>query len=480
MNNKFFLTTSIPYVNADPHIGMALELVQADVIARHHREQGDDTYYLNGTDENSLKNVLAAKEAGQEVSMFVDKKVATFKNLNTALKISNDAFIRTTEKRHFDGAQKLWSACKPEDIYKKSYEGLYCVGCEAFYTEDELVDGKCSEHNQPLEKVQEENYFFKLSNYQKELEQLIESDTYKVLPETRKNEVLSFIKSGLQDFSISRSKERAHGWGVPVPGDDSQVMYVWFDALSNYFTALDYATDGELYKKYWPADLHYIGKGIIRFHAVYWPAMLLSAGIKLPKSLFVHGYLTKDGKKISKSTGNVVDPFELVEKYGVDATRYYLLRYVHPVQDSDFTFENFEKNYTADLVNGLGNLCARVAGLVEQNNVELETSSKPVDKNLNAKVDTAVDNFQFDTALKLIWAKISEVDSYIDQHQPWALAKDGKKDELKEVLQFARDRIIEVAEVLAIFLPGKAERITSQFSSATIKKDKPLFPRLTK
>ena len=293
MKNKFYITTAIDYVNAKPHIGHAVEKVQTDVLARWHRDiLKDETYFLTGSDENSLKNVQAAKKAGKPVEDFVAENVVYFQDLKEMLNLSNDQFIRTTEKKHFEGVQKIWSAFKKEDIYKKFYKGFYCVGCEEFKTEKDLIDGKCPEHLSVPELVEEENYFFKLSNYQKKLEELISQDIIQVAPGFRKNEVLSFVKQGLEDFSISRSVKRAENWGVPVPGDDSQIMYVWVDALSNYVTALDYAHDGELYRKFWEGDgerVHVIGKGILRFHSIYWPAMLLSAGLPVP---------TKDRKSV--------------------------------------------------------------------------------------------------------------------------------------------------------------------------------------
>ena len=338
---RFYISTAIPYVNGSPHIGHALEMIQTDAIARFRRFQlgTDQVFALTGSDENSLKNVRAAEEAGEDVDFFVEEHANEFRGLIAILGCSFDDFIRTREDRHMKGAQKLWSACKPEDVYTKMYRGLYCVGCEAFYTEKEVPDGACPEHKKPLEIVEEENYFFKLSNYQTQLETLIANDTVRIVPETRKNELVNFIRQGLEDFSISRSQERARHWGVPVPGDDTQVMYVWFDALSNYITALGYADDAELYKKFWvenDARVHVIGKGILRFHAVYWPAMLLSAGIPLPHELFVHGYITVEGEKISKSLGNVIHPKDLVDTYGTDAVRYFLLREIPPHGDGAY------------------------------------------------------------------------------------------------------------------------------------------------
>ncbi|MDX9892857.1 MAG: methionine--tRNA ligase [Patescibacteria group bacterium] len=475
MSNKFYITTAIPYVNANPHIGFALELVQTDAVARWHRQQGDEVFFLTGADENSLKNVQAAEKEGISTRELVDKNTQRFIDLTNTLNISNDDFIRTVSDKHFAGAQKLWSTCKPEDIYKKTYKGLYCVGCEQFYTEKELIDGKCPEHQKEPEVVEEENYFFKLSNYQSKLEKLIESDEYRVVPESRKNEVLSFVRMGLEDFSISRSQARAKNWGVPVPGDESQVMYVWFDALSNYITALGYDQTGEEFKKFWPADVHVIGKGIIRFHAVYWPAMLMSAGVELPKNLFVHGYINIDGGKMSKSLGNVIDPFVLVEKYGVEPVRYYLLRYVHPVLDSDFSTKQFEQAYTADLANGLGNLVNRVAGLIEQNDIVIKLDK---DRDANDEFDQLMAGFLFDQALKYIWDKIAQVDGLISETKPWELAKTSQTEKLTEILNQAANSVYHISWLLKPFLPETAEKIEQIFTAEKIIKGTPLFPRL--
>ena len=372
MKKKFYVTTSIPYVNAAPHIGHALEFVQADVIARYHRLLNQDVHFLSGTDDNALKNVQAAEEKKIPIVEFVKENSGKFYQLKSGLNLSFDDFIGTSEKRHFEGAQAFWQACKKEDIYKKKYRGLYCVGCETFYTAKDLVGGKCPEHKTKPEVVEEENYFFRLSKYQDWLENLIASDQLKIIPETRKNEVLSFIHRGLEDFSISRSKKRAHGWGIPVPGNPEQIIYVWFDALANYITALDWQNNKKLYQKYWPADVHVIGKGIIRFHAVYWPVMLKSAGIDLPKQEFVHGYVTTEGQKISKSLGNVIDPFDLVKKYSIDPVRYYLLREIPAYSDGDFSERRFKEIYNADLANGLGNLVARVVAIASRVNYKLQ------------------------------------------------------------------------------------------------------------
>src|SRR3989338_11271203 len=409
---KFYITTAIPYVNDGPHIGHALEFVQADVLARYHRGRGEETLLLSGSDDNALKNVQAAEKVGKSPQEFVDGNAAIFKDLLQKLNVEVGAFQRgSDQKRHYPASQKLWKLCAAaEDIYKKKYEGLYCVGCEMFYVADELnALGECFEHpGRKLDMVSEENYFFRLSKYQNKLIDLIQGGQLRIFPESRKNEVLSFLKRPLEDISISRSNARAKSWGVPVPGDDSQRMYVWFDALNIYQSGIGFGIDKERYKKWWPADVHVIGKGITRFHAVYWPAFLLSAKLPLLKSLFVHGYVTMEGQKMSKSLGNVIDPFELVEKYGTDAVRYFFLREIPPTEDGDFSYEKFEARYNADLASGLGNLVARVITLATrisnfQFPISNEFSNPQFSKLLQEtrqKVDDALGKFEFTIALE--------------------------------------------------------------------------------
>jgi len=487
--NKFFVSTAIDYVNAQPHIGHALEKVEADVLARYHRTLGDEVYFLSGTDENSLKNVRAAEEENMNTKELVDKNSEKFYDLKEALSLSFDDFIRTTEERHVQGAKKLWRACE-KDIYKKKYKGLYCVGCEEFYKESELEDGLCPEHKVKPELVEEENYFFKLSKYEDKLKQVIEKDEIKIVPGTRKNEVLSFIEEGLEDICVSRSSERARGWGIEVPDDSSQVMWTWFDALSNYINALGYKEEGKKFQQWWKDNeniTHVIGKGILRFHAVYWPAILLSAGISPPKTIFVHGYITVNGEKMSKSLGNVIDPFELVEKHGADPVRYYLLREIPPTKDGDFTLKRFEERYNSDLASGLGNLVSRVLTIAQK----IEIEEKPP-KELNSEIKKtekeykeAIQEFKFNQALESIWKLIGACDKYIQEKKPWEL-EEG--EELNTVLSNVLHGLGSIAHLLFPFMPETSKKITDQLGIdfnqkrpwhfKPSKNKKPLFPRL--
>jgi len=481
---KFYITTAIPYVNARPHIGHALEFVQADTIARFHRQKGEEVLLLSGSDENALKNVQAAEQAGVPVRQFIDENAVFFQKLAEALGVQLDVFQKGSKKDHYASSQKLWELCqRAGDIYKKAYEGLYCLGCETFYAQEDLNEkGECIEHlGRALERVSEENYFFKLSKYQSRLRELIESDELRVVPQARKNEVLSFLKRPLQDISISRSNERAKNWGVPVPGDDSQRMYVWFDALNIYQSGIGFGLDlpaqaGEnTYKKWWPADVHVIGKGIIRFHAVYWPAFLLSAGLPLPRSIFVHGYITVDGQKMSKTLGNVVDPFSLVEKYRTDAVRYFLLREIPPFEDGDFSYEKFEARYNADLAAGVGNLVSRVLALAEKSNPPAGGQNTKLQAILNEtkrKVDKNLEEFRFSDALIAIWEIVHFCDKYIDEKKPWA-----ESPERVEVVGDLLGAIAVIGELLQPLLPETSEKIAQQLR-AEADGVHPLFPRL--
>lgn len=501
--NKFYITNAIPYVNGKLHVGHTLEFIQSDTIARYHRALNEDVLYLCGADENALKNVQSALEQGENVQQFVDKNAASFLKLSQKLACSFDVFQKTSAKEHHLASQKLWELCaKNGDIYKKSYQGLYCVGCEEFKTPEELNDeGKCPEHPlKNLETVEEENYFFRLSKYQNELLQIIESNQYQIIPEFRKNEIVAFIKSGLKDFSISRSNQRAKNWGIPVPSDPTQRIYVWFDALNVYQSGIGFGADersdgarlrdevkdkrgssgitGETftekdYQYWWPADLHVIGKGIIRFHAVYWPAMLLSAGLKLPKKLFVHEYFTVNGQKIGKSSGNAIDPLFIVDQYGTDALRYYCLAKFSPFTDGDFSEETLKEVYNADLANGLGNLVARIAKLCALNKTDLSQKEK---LEFFPQVKEALDQYLFNEALQFIWSQIRLLDQKINQEEPWKIKEQAK---LASFLQETVFEIRKIAFNLTPFLPQTAEEILTRFKGPEVLIKSSLFARLS-
>ena len=479
MSEKFYVTAAIPYVNGDPHIGHALEFVQADTIHRYHKLLNQETAFLCGSDENGLKMVQAAGKKNLTVTALCDQNAAKFQDLFQKLNTSLTIFQRASSESHKIGSQKLWQLCaKNDDIYKNKYAGLYCVGCETFYKESDLIDGKCPEHLTIPEMVEEENYFFRLSKYQKQLIELIENDKLKIVPQTRKNEILSFLKNPLEDFSISRSQKRAQGWGIPVPEDPNQIIYIWFDALNVYQTGIGFGTDNKQYQKWWPADVHVIGKGIIRFHAVYWPAILMSAGLPLPKSILVHGYIISGGQKMSKSLGNVIDPFTEIEKYGAEAVRYYLLSAILPCEDGDYNKTSFEQKYNADLANGLGNLVARVAKLCEKSGINFETSKTEFKDTLaEHHYHKYLAQFRFNEALNVIWEKIKKLDQKINTEAPWKLIKENSPH-LKTALTFYVNEVRTIACLLAPFLPETAAKITAQFQGQKIKSEVPLFPRV--
>lgn len=514
--SSYYITTSIPYVNGRPHIGFALEAVQTDTLARHHRLIGDDTRFLSGTDENALTVVQAAELAGEDVAVMVEEHAEAFRAIQDPLEVRYDDFIRTaTDPRHWPGAQKLWRKCaEAGDIYKRHYQGQYCINCERFYREEELIDGKCPIHGTVPERVDEENYFFRLSNYQDQLKELITSNTLLVQPEHRREEMLSFIDSGLEDFSISRRALRGHGWGVPVPDDPDQVMYVWVDALSNYITALDYATDGELYERYWKQGdqrVHIVGKDIIRFHVVYWPAILLSAGEPTPTTINVHEFLMSDGEKMSKTRGNTVDPLELVEMYGNDAVRYWLLREMPRTSDGNFTHDRLIGRYNEDLANDLGNLVNRSVGMLQRyRDGVVPTIGRDdvgllhgVAQGIPERIDAALDFFDFRTALAATWELVTTANKYIDDEKPWVVAKAAKngEPEADARLDIILADLVETIRLLAVhltpFIPLGAERIAAQvgfsledagavtgrdwtdaLAGRTLPKAQPIFPRI--
>jgi len=468
MSKNYYVTTTLPYVNASPHIGFALEIVQADCLARYHRLTGDNVLFNFGTDEHGLKIYRKAIEAKKDPQKFVDEYAKKFDSLKKSLNLTYDNFIRTSDPNHIASAQKFWELCLANgDIYKKKYKVKYCVGCELEKTDSELINGKCEFHpNQNLETIEEENYFFRFSKYQKVLLKLYEDRPDFVVPSHRLKEIKSFVENGLNDFSISRLKEKLP-WGVPVPNDPEQVMYVWFDALINYISTLGWPENDKKFKKYWPG-VQIAGKDNLRQQSAIWQAMLASGKLPYSKQIFIHGFITINGERISKSLGNVVDPVDLSDKYGTDALRYFLLAKIHPFEDSDFSIEKFESAYNADLANGLGNLVARVAKLCETSG--LKFSHKARHKNIYPKY---LDRYRFDQAAEAIWGKIGKLDKYINDRKLWKLS--GEK--LKTSLTFAVNEINEIAADLKPFLPGTAEKIEKQFGGPKIKSDKPLFPR---
>lgn len=475
MREKFYITTAIDYINAPPHLGHALEKVQTDAIARYQRLLNKEVYFLTGTDEHGIKIVRSSRDAGKNIENFVDENFKKFEQLAVKLNISNDDFIRTSnKKRHWPGAQLLWKKLiEAGDIYKGKYSGYYCVGCEAYVTEKDLIGGKCPYHYKEPEKIEEENYFFKLSRYADEIKKKIESGELKILPESRKNEVLAIIKNGIEDTSFSRPAEKLGGWGVPVPDDDSQLIYVWCDALANYISALGYGSGNENnFEKFWPADLHVIGKDILRFHALIWPAMLMSAKLPLPKALFVHGFILSGGKRMSKTLGNIINPFDLINEYGADAVRYYLLREIMPFEDGDITEEKFKEAYNANLANGLGNLTARIMKMSEQyldsENVKMKSEKLPDDyKDL-------MDNFELSKAMDLVWQKISELDLKIQETQPFKLIKEDE-EKAKKILRELIAGLRDIALMLKPFLPDASEKIIGAIEAN--KMPEPLFLR---
>lgn len=496
--SKFYITTAIPYPNGKPHIGFGLEIVQADVLARYHRALGNAVWFLTGVDEHGLKVYRNAQQEGVGFKDYVDRNSAEFAKLKEVLNISYDDFIRTTDRvRHWPGAQELWRACA-EDIYSKKYEGLYCIGCEAFVNKKDLVDGECPEHHSKPEIVKEKNYFFKLTKYKKEITKLIESDELKIVPAGRKHEILNLLKDS-EDFSVSRPVEKI-SWGIHVPDDLSQVQYVWFDALANYITAISYSRNEDNFKKWWPADVHLIGKGILRFHAIYWPAILLAAGLPLPKSIYVHGYVSIDGKKISKSLGNIISPEDVVKKYGIDPVRYYLLREISSTEDGDFSYKKLEDRYNGDLANNLGNLVSRVAKLIENRlEGELNFDEKFFDKEVARRITEteekrrkAIEEFKLHEALMHIWELFTFANSYIDENKPWVDVADHPEHFLKTITSLVAI-IMNGSRWLEPFLPETATKIYAAFGNTNlvssqdtglvgqkfvITKAEPLFPRL--
>jgi len=473
---KYYVPTSIAYVNAEPHIGYALELLQADVLARAARQRGDDVIFSTGVDEHGTKIAQKAAEAGKDPQDFVDEMCKHFYDLTKLLNVSNDRFIRTTDPNHEKRAQLMWKAIE-HDIYKGNYVGWYDVQEEEFVPEGKADPERMKpDHPKAYQKLEEENYFFKLSKYNDKLLKAIESNELRIVPETRRNEILAVLKEGLEDISVSRPKEKL-AWGIPVPGDKDQVMYVWVEALMNYVTVLGYPEHDD-FKAFWPANVQVLGKDIIRFHAAIWCAVLLSAGLELPKWLYAHGHITIDGRKMSKSVGNVVAPRDVIAKHGVDAFRYYFLRHIPSYNDGDFSWDTFEAAYNNELANELGNAVQRTAAMIERYQDGI-IGDIPAAEHDSAPVAQAIADCRFDRALDAIWDQVRGLNQYIDEEKPWTIAKEGDKDHLREVLAYQVGCLLEIADLLKPFLPETADKIAAIFKDGTVRlPESTLFPKL--
>lgn len=472
--SKYYVTTAIPYVNAKPHLGTAMLFLMGDVIARVHRNMGDQVLFSVGTDEHGGKMLEKAREAGKEPQLFVDEMSKNFEKLCEQLNIQYDRFVRTTEPGHVTSAQHFWQQIEG-DVYKGRYKGSYCTGCEKFVTETEAKANKesCPIHNRPYEILEEENYFFKLSKYTIPVKEAIEKNELRIVPENKRREILSVLNQGLEDISFSRPKSKIP-WGVEVPGDPEQVMYVWVEALLNYLTVTGYPQKG--YEQWWPADVQVLGKDIIRFHAAIWPAMLLSAKLPLARALYVHGFINVGGKKMSKSDAKtVVDPLEVIQKYGADALRYYILAEIPGDGDGDFTWERFQAVYNSDLANDLGNLVQRVASMINkyQNNV---IGDIPEHSHDMTAYQEAIENFRFDIACGEVKELIRGLNQYIEEEKPWKLAKDDTKH-LQEVLAYLVSNILQIAFLLDPFIPETCDKIKRTFADGLVRDITSLFPK---
>jgi len=475
MSKPLYITTTIPYVNAPPHIGFALELVQADVVARYHRLVGHTVRLQTGTDENAFKNVLSAQARGIAVQQLVDENSARFRALADALDVSLDHFQRTTDPAHHRAVGAFFARLKADDVYAADYSGLYCTGCEDFYLETDAERGRCPEHGTALIEIAEHNWFFRLSAYQAQLHDLIASRRVRVVPEAREREVLSFIERGLADISISRDAARSAGWGVPYPGDSTQVVYVWIEALVNYLSGLGFPDTRDV-DRFWnrAARCHVIGKNVWKFHAVYWPALLLSAGLPVPDQIVAHGFLTSEGRKISKSSGDAPDPIEYVEQLGADAVRHFLLRHVRPFEDADFSRARLEAAYDADLSHGIGNLTSRLTALCASANLSAVSPCLPPPA--PARYHEHLESFRFDLALSTLWDEIARLNRELGVARPWDDIRRGRVAEARATLEPFVARFQSVAYWLSPFLPRTAERVRCSLGSTPIRRSAPLFP----
>lgn len=474
---RTFVTTTIPYVNASPHVGFALELVQADFIARYRRLLGEEVRFQTGTDENSQKNVLAARDHNMTPEAWVDLCSEEFRGLATALGLSHDDFVRTTEKRHAAAVHELISRLDPEDLYTKEYTGLYCVGCEDFWQEGDLVDGKCPDHKVPPKVVSETNHFFRLSKYQAELQRRLDSGELLICPPVRKSEITAFLGRGLEDISISRDSSRSSGWGVPFPGDASQVLYVWIDALVNYVTGPGLGENPD-WEKWWSAQteiIHVLGKNVWKFHALYWPALLLSAKLPLPNKLVIHGFLTVEGEKISKSLGNAVNPIPLVQRFGSDGLRYYLLKAFSLGGDGDFTEAGLTQAYQQHLANGVGNQLSRLTKLAAPLGLTLDLAAKP---EIDPAFHEAMGRFDLPGALAVLDAEVLRLNREIDTEKPWELPKKGETEKLRGLLKAWLESLYAVVFWMQPAIPQASAKALEALRQAPLAASSPLFPRV--
>lgn len=480
MGKQLYITTAIPYVNGTPHIGNALDYLIADIWARYQRQNGKEVRFQVGTDEHGNKIAAKAAEQGLTPQAYTDQTYLNFENLMKKVGATYTDFIRTTDPHHVGAVQYIWQKLLPY-IYKGTYEGWYCTGCEQFYSDKEATEynGICPNHNQPFQRLSEENYYLKTSEFTEQIRNAIESGKLKIVPEFRKKEFLELIKDGLQDVSISRPSKHL-SWGVPVPGDPGQVTYVWIDALANYITVLGYP-DKDGWQEFWPADIQVVGKDILRFHAGIWPAMLLGLGLPLPKRLLVHGFIDSGGQKMSKTVGNVVDPNEIIDEYGLDAFRYYFSRHIPTLDDGDFTWEKFENAYNNELGNDLGNVVQRLAGMITRYQAGVIGDAPQAEHDMQA-YHQAIADLEFNKAIDYVWDMVRSLNQYIDQVKPWAIAKERDTNpeaegHLAEVLAHSVGSLLQIADLLVPFLPGTAAAIHAQFETGVVQPSEMLFPK---
>jgi len=482
MEKKLYIATAIPYVNGEPHIGHALDYLLADIWTRYQKQNGHEVRFQVGTDEHGNKIAMKASELGMEPKAFTDMMYVNFENLMKKINASYTDFVRTTDDHHVSSVQYIWQTLAPY-IYKGTYEGWYCMGHEAFFTDQEVqaTNGICVDHQTPYQQVSEENYYFKTSAFSDQIKEAINTGVMQIVPEFRKKEFLELIKDGLQDVSISRPKKNL-SWGIPVPGDPEQVMYVWLDALANYITVIGYPDRAE-WQEYWPANVQVIGKDILRFHAGIWPAMLLGLGLALPKKLLVHGFVNVGGVKQSKSLGNGVDPNQVIDEYGLDAFRYFFSRHIPTLDDGDFTWEKFESAYNSELGNDLGNLVQRVASMITKYQAGVIGEAPQAEHDMGAYHE-AMENLEFNKAIDEVWNMVRSLNQYIDNVKPWEVAKGIGKDpeaepHLNEILAHCSGALLQIADLLIPFLPGTAANIHQIFESGVIKPSEAvLFPKI--